>query len=86
MVLVAVSDHDAHNLLFSFFKIGDVWYDKVDSEHLVVGEHEPAVDHEDGVLVLEGVHIFTNFPQTAKGNIPQLPVFFRGGGFLLAAP
>ena len=85
MVFVAVGDDDAHDLLFSLFKIGDVGDDEVNAEHLVVGEHEPAVHDENRIVVLEGKHVFPHFPQAAQGYIPQLPVLLRGGGFLLAA-
>ncbi len=85
MVLVAVGDDDADNLVFSLFKIGDIRDDEVDAEHLVVGKHETAVDDEDGVLVLEGVHVLAHFPQAAQGDIPQLAVLLRCRGFLLAA-
>ena len=71
VILVGVRDEERPDLLAVLAQVGDVGDDQVDPEHLLVGEHEPAVDHDDVVAVLEHVHVLADFPHSTEGDDPE---------------
>ena len=81
MVLVAVGDDDRQHLLTVRLQVGDVGDDVVDPRQLLVREHQAAVDHDDIVAVLDGVHVLADLPQAAQGDELQrcVPLSARGG-------
>ncbi len=68
VILVGVCDQERLDLVAVFAQVGDIGDDQVDPEHLLVREHEPAVDHDDVLAVLEHVHVLADFPHSAQGD------------------
>ena len=66
MVLVGMGDQERLDVGAALLEVGDVGDDEVDAEHLLVGEHEPAVDDDDVVAVLEDVHVLADLPHPAE--------------------
>ena len=66
MVLVGVGDEEGLDLGLVLLEVGDVGDDEVDPEHLLVGEHQAAVDHDDLVAVLEHVHVLADLADAAE--------------------
>ena len=66
VVLVGVGDEERPDLVAVLLEIADVGDDEVDAEHLLVGEHEAAVDDDDVVAVLEHVHVLADLPHPAE--------------------
>ena len=68
VVLVAVGDEEAAELLLVFRKIGDVRNDKVHAVHVVLGEAEAAVDDDHVLAVFQHGHVLADLIQTAERN------------------
>ncbi len=68
VVFVGVSDQEGPDLFAVLAQVRDVGNDEVDPEHFLVGEHEPAVDDDDIVAVLEDVHVLADLPHAAEGD------------------
>ena len=68
VILVGVGDQEGPDLLPVLAQVGHVRDDEVDPEHLLVGEHEPAVDDDDVVAVLEDVHVLADLPDASEGD------------------
>ena len=66
VVLVGVGDEERLDVGLALLEVGDVGDDEVDAEHLLVGEHEPAVDDDDVVAVLEHVHVLADLADAAE--------------------
>ena len=66
VVLVGVGDEERLDLGAVLLEVGDVGDDEVDAEHLLVREHESAVDDDDVVAVLEDVHVLADLPHPAE--------------------
>ena len=79
VVLVGVGDEERPHVLAALLEIGDVGDDEVDAEHLLVGEHEAAVDDDDVVAVLEHVHVLADLPHPAERDDAERHVWVRGG-------
>ena len=71
VILMGVGDQEGPNLLAVLAQVGDVRDDEVYPEHLFVGEHEAAVDHDDVVAVLEDVHVLADLPHASQGDDPE---------------
>ena len=52
-------------------QVGHVRHDEVDAEHLLVGEHQAAVDDHDLVPVLEDVHVLADLADPAERDDAQ---------------
>ena len=66
VILVAVRDDDARDLVRVVAQIGEVRQDQVDAQHVELGEHDARVDHQDLVLDLEEHHVLADFAQPAE--------------------
>ena len=66
VVLVGVGDEERPDLGAVLLEVGDVGHDEVDAEHLLVREHEAAVDDDDVVAVFEHVHVLADLPHPAE--------------------
>ena len=77
VVLVGVGDEERADLLAVLLEIRDVGDDEVDAEHLLVGEHEPAVDDDDVVAVLEEVHVLADLAHPAERDDAERSCFVR---------
>ena len=71
VVLVGVRDEEGLDLVAALLEVGDVGHDEVDAEHLLVGEHQPAVDDDDLVAVLEDVHVLADLAHAAERDDAQ---------------
>ena len=49
-------------------EIREVRHDQVHAQHLGVGEHHAAIDHDDVVGVADGGHVHAELAQSAQGN------------------
>src|SRR5256885_4052796 len=47
-------------------QVGEIREDEVDPRHLRLGEHDPAVDHEDAVVDFEAEAVATDLPEPAQ--------------------
>ena len=81
VVLVRVGDEERLDVGAALLEIGDVGDDEVDAEHLLVGEHEAAIDDDDLVAVLEDVHVLADLAHPAERDDAERMVG-RGCGHL----
>ena len=79
VVLVGVGDEERLDVGAALLEVGDVGDDEVDAEHLLVGEHQAAVDDDDLVAVLEHVHVLADLPHPAERDDAERLVVGRGG-------
>ena len=84
VVLVGVGDEERPDLVAALLEVGDVGDDEVDAEHLLVGEHQPAVDDDDVVAVLEDVHVLADLPHPAERDDAERRVRAVGHGYPVA--
>ncbi len=61
-----MGDQERLDLGAALLEVGDVGDDEVDAEHLLVGEHQAAVDDDDVVAVLEHVHVLADLADAAE--------------------
>jgi hypothetical protein len=66
VILMAVRQHAADDLVGPFVHPREVGQNNVDAEHVVVGKHEPAVEQQDLVLVLERRAVASDLSQAAQ--------------------
>ena len=66
VVLVGMRDQEGLDVGLAFLEVRDVGDDEVDPEHLLVGEHQAAVDDDDVVAVLEHVHVLADLADPAE--------------------
>ncbi len=66
MVLVAVGDDEAFDLIDVLFQIRYIRDNQVDTEHVVFRECESAVYDDDTVFIFENGDVHTDLFQTAK--------------------
>ena len=71
VVLVGVGEEHALDPVRVVAQIREVGEDEVDAGHVGVGEHEPAVDHEDAVVDLEAEAVAPDLAQPAEENDPN---------------
>ena len=75
MVLVAVGDDEAPELLPVLLQIGHVRDHHVDARHIVVRERQSAVDDHDVLPVLEEGHILSDLAHAPQGDELQFGFF-----------
>jgi len=71
VVLVGVRDEECPHVRPALREVGDIGHDEIDAVHLLVGEHEAAIDDDDVVAVLEHVHVLADLPHPTEGNDAQ---------------
>ena len=86
VVLVGVGDEERPDLGAVLLEVGDVGDDEVDAEHLLVGEHEAAVDDDDVVAVLEDVHVLADLPHPAERDDAERLVGFGAWAWWFRCP
>ena len=79
VVLVAVGDDDALDVVDAIAQVGEVGQHEVDPDHLGGREAQPDVDDDDPVLVLEDRHVLADLAQPAEGQDPQGAVGHASG-------
>ena len=75
VILMSVGDHKALDLVNVVLQIGDVWNDQVNAQHVVAGEGQSAVHHNNTVLVLKGRHIHSDLLQASERYNLYLIIF-----------
>ncbi len=68
VVLVAVGEDDALELVLVLPEVGEVGKDQVDPGHLLVRERHPGVDEDDPALLPDGRHVLADLPQSSQGH------------------
>ena len=68
---MGVREHDAAHTLLVLPEVSDVRDDEIDAEHLLVGEHETGVDHDDVVALLDRHHVLPDLADSAERDDPQ---------------
>ena len=66
VILVAVSDNYAAELLLVLENIGVVRKDEVDSRLIIIGEHKASVDEDHVIAALERRHVLSDAIKAAK--------------------
>ncbi len=68
MILVAVGNDEAPQLLAVLEKVRDIGDDQVHPKHLFLWEHEAGVDGDDVVAALEQHHVLADLAEAAEGD------------------
>ena len=71
VVLVGVGDQERLDHVAAVLEVCDVGHDEVDAEHLLLGEHQAAVDDHDLVAVLEDGHVLADLADAAEWQDAQ---------------
>ena len=66
MVLVGVGEEGGLDPIGVLTEIGEIGEHEVDPGHVGLGEHDPAVDHQDAIVDLEAEAIAADFAQPAE--------------------
>ena len=66
MILVAVGQEQAADIVGPFFQYADVRQHQVDAMHVRFGEHQAAIDQQDRAAMLNGHHVQAYFAQAAE--------------------
>ena len=72
MVLVAVGDDDRLDVLHPLAQVREVGQHEVDAHHLGGREPQPAVDHDDAVVVLDDRQVLPDLADASKREDAQL--------------
>jgi len=68
MIFMAVCDDDASYLVAVVKKISEVGNYEIYPKHVFLGEHEPAVNHYNILVVLQDGHVEANLLNTTEGD------------------
>ncbi len=68
VIFVSVCDEDRAQLVGAFTNVREVVDDDVDAEHVVVGEHQSAIDCDHVFVRLDDRHVAADLAATAKRN------------------
>src|SRR5260370_21654294 len=72
MVVMSVCNKNAVDALRFVCEIAGIGDYKIDSKHFIIWEHQPRINNDDIVAVLNDHHILSDFPQASqrdKSNI-----------------
>src|SRR5581483_12499394 len=64
-------EHDRLDVARPLAQVGEVRQHEVDPELVGRGEHEPGVDHDDPVVVLDDRHVLADLPEPAEWQDAQ---------------
>ena len=70
MILMTVGEYHAPNLFLVLFKVGEIGYNKVYAEHIIVGECKSAVNDENIVTALININVLAYLIHTAERHYP----------------
>ena len=62
MVFMAVGDEDATYTVFLVVEVACIGDNKVYTEHLLIGEHDPGINNDNVVTIFDDHHILSDFP------------------------
>ena len=65
VILVAVGQEDAFDLLGAFHQVSDVGDDDVNAVHVAFREHQSGVDHQQALVVFEHHHVLADLADAA---------------------
>src|SRR5207245_1754350 len=71
VIFMPVAQEDSEHVAAAVEQIGDVGKDQVDSEHVLLGEHQPRVDDEDLLVPFEGPHVDADLAEAAEREVPE---------------
>jgi len=71
MVLVPVGEHDPVDVSRALAQEREVRQHQVHAGHLRIGEHHPAVEHDQAALLLDNRAVATYFPQPTQEGDPD---------------
>ena len=80
VVLVAVRDHEGEHVLLALDQPADVGEHEVDAEHVLAGELDAAVEHDDLAAVLDRGHVLADLAEAPEGD-DTYGVFTHGDAF-----
>ncbi len=63
VILVTVGDDNTEHTIPVLNHIGEIRQDEIDTQHVIVREHQPRIDHKNGIAILEDHHILSDGPQ-----------------------
>ena len=67
---MSVSNHEPLHFAVILHQVGDVRNDKIDTQHIVLGESQAAVNHNYAVPILKCSHIHSDlFQPTERNNL-----------------
>ena len=66
MVFMSVGNKDAVNAVLFVRELTGIGDYKIDSKHFIVGEHQPRINNDDIVSILNDHHVLSDFPQASK--------------------
>ena len=67
---MSVSDHETFHFAVILYQVGDIRNDKIDAQHIVLGESQTAVNYNDAVPILKCSHIHSDLLQpTERDNL-----------------
>ena len=68
VIFVAVRDEHSAHAVGVLDEVGRIRKHKVDAMHVGLGKHQPCVDDDDVVAVLDAEHVLSNFAEAPKGD------------------
>ena len=77
MVLMPVGEDDGLNLFAILQQIRNIGNHEINSQHIVLGEHQSCVDQQNLIVHAKNRHIFADLPQAAQRNDLQLLLSLR---------
>lgn len=81
VVLVAVSEHDGHDVVEAIPDRGEIGQDHINAGLVLLREQHTAVHDQQLAGMLEDGHVPADFAQTTQGGHPQSTVGQGRGGF-----
>ena len=65
MVFMSMGNKNAVNALLFVREIAGIGDNKIDSKHFIIGEHQPTINNDDIVAVLNDHHVLSDFSQAS---------------------
>ena len=77
MILVAVGEDQAANVLGVLLQVGEIGRHDIDAEQFGIGEHHAGIDDENIVAVADRHAVHPEFAESAQGNDLEFFVHYR---------
>ena len=61
---MAMCDHNPTDFIDLIHEITKIWDDVINTQHIVFREHDPSIDNEDVLPILDGHHVLSDFSQS----------------------
>ena len=76
MVLMTMSQYDTSDFFDIFCQVRHIGDDQVDTQHIILGESQTAVDDDDIITIFQHSHVFTDLFQTTQSDDFQIHLGF----------